>query len=950
MSNPGDKPPDELGKDGQSRPANPASSKPTLTNISRVNTPYQALPKSSKPVIVQNIPGIPAAGLQAILPAAGLPQGLLPGSIDVSKSSLTPGPLNFSTLAPTSTTPLQMSSTQIVKVATPGVSQPSIVQISAPTPISTSSHVVDGSILKHQSAFPSHLPRGPAAAASVLSAPKSNTAVPMGRPGHHVMPSSSVATGIHSTRGSLITSTPIRTTTPPSTRAISPAVSITSSLSEPFRQLKTVPTTAAGIQITVQPSRTNTDLPPKQQIITHQPPIQKLQLPHGLSNTKMLMSQTPITQQSVLSAVPKGNKALPVSSTPYSAVSLTLTTTPSNVNSSPSIIPVAKVNPVRQQQPSALSSHLPTRPTGPTTTQDHQRTESSSHVTLSLPTPAPAHNIPHSQPQSTGLFLPQAHRQVTTAMTLPGSVTPTDTRAAAPLLSQLQLQYMITPEYQNLMYQQMAAAAAGVQGLPISSTPSVRPGIINQPSLSTIQAAVHGMLSSNQGIVDPSTMMMRQTPLNLYASHNVTNSFTTSTDANIRSTTPKDVTSVTVPSTSVVMTTAVSVSALSSAIAMATSNMNNLSSAASNIYINNANQTPGVQQYQTNQAAGVTQYQNCMPSNTPVTNANSSPRPTILRKRTNEGMTVVKKPVCGLNTTQEKLPVDRNSPRPDSRTDSAPQSNTSSPKTPATPAGESQSSTDTALSSEATTPTQNALSDLRIKQEPNDTVENGFGNSNSLPNSTETSPRKKPRKQLLHVNQELKDSSSSDDDDFEDEKYDIKEDFDIKDEYYDDEGVRWTLEKTKPNISLLNFYNISWKSRNNHFQRYSDVKQKDERRPTVNELSNQRGVMQKASGWKLYHMAAQMEDLTALEKTLHEKVLDLQESIAPQPVRQHTPEDDSGLLHELTQANLQRSKLIADQLDEAKSSMLKVLDHKTKIFEIINKHMSKRPIKKKERS
>ena len=38
---------------------------------------------------------------------------------------------------------------------------------------------------------------------------------------------------------------------------------------------------------------------------------------------------------------------------------------------------------------------------------------------------------------------------------------------------------------------------------------------------------------------------------------------------------------------------------------------------------------------------------------------------------------------------------------------------------------ESQSSTDTALSSEATTPTQNALSDLRIKQEPPDTIENG---------------------------------------------------------------------------------------------------------------------------------------------------------------------------------------------------------------------------------
>jgi len=38
----------------------------------------------------------------------------------------------------------------------------------------------------------------------------------------------------------------------------------------------------------------------------------------------------------------------------------------------------------------------------------------------------------------------------------------------------------------------------------------------------------------------------------------------------------------------------------------------------------------------------------------------------------------------------------------------------------------------------------------------------------------------------------------------------------------------------------------------------------EERRPTVNELSNQKGITQKASGWKLYHMAAQLEDLVNL--------------------------------------------------------------------------------------
>jgi hypothetical protein len=84
--------------------------------------------------------------------------GLLAGSIDVNKSSLTANPLNFSTLTPSSTT---SAPTQIVRVATPGVSQPSIVQISAPTSV-TSQHVVDGSILKPHisSPFPSHLPRG----------------------------------------------------------------------------------------------------------------------------------------------------------------------------------------------------------------------------------------------------------------------------------------------------------------------------------------------------------------------------------------------------------------------------------------------------------------------------------------------------------------------------------------------------------------------------------------------------------------------------------------------------------------------------------------------------------------------------------------------------------------------------------------------------------------------
>ena len=52
-------------------------------------------------------------------------------------------------------------------------------------------------------------------------------------------------------------------------------------------------------------------------------------------------------------------------------------------------------------------------------------------------------------------------------------------------------------------------------------------------------------------------------------------------------------------------------------------------------------------------------------------------------------------------------------------------------------------------------------------------------------------------------------------------------------------------------MSLLNSYRHTWKSRHNHFLRYSDVRPKEDRRPTVNELANQKYMMQKVNGWKV---------------------------------------------------------------------------------------------------
>lgn len=72
--------------------------------------------------------------------------------------------------------------------------------------------------------------------------------------------------------------------------------------------------------------------------------------------------------------------------------------------------------------------------------------------------------------------------------------------------------------------------------------------------------------------------------------------------------------------------------------------------------------------------------------------------------------------------------------------------------------------------------------------------------------------------------------------------------------------------KRPTNCSLLRQYKHSWKTRNNHFQRYGDVKPREERRSSVTELANQRHIVQRVKGWKIYHLSTQFENLVSSAK------------------------------------------------------------------------------------
>ncbi|XP_052784842.1 histone deacetylase complex subunit SAP130-A-like isoform X2 [Mya arenaria] len=822
-----------------------------------------------------------------------------------------------------------------------------------------------------------HLPRGGVAASAVR--PGSVQRQPL------VNTMQTTALNLQGAIRNVIQPVGMRPNTPPTNRPASPAISL-GTTGQPLDahraniSLQNVSTTS--IQITLQPSRTVSDplgkAPTTFQTgkvagvtITSQPPKVVLTQPY------------PVLQHQTLAA--KGNRGQPITAqTVTLATTMATVTIPSLASTTPTTIPIAKVPPQRQIQTG--SGHMiQTSVTMPSSHAEH-RSEAGS-----FPQPQSAHahpmstapNSTHTTSQSavvsqaSSLFM--QYRAPTTNSSVPAnSVTHAETRGSSmpmPFLPPLMLS-PDNPYYQQLMRCQVAAVAQA-QARP--SLPSLR------ETTATLQANLHaggqtGVPQATTAGVRLNQMMVMQDSVRPTAPQ-VATQHAPIQQLQASSADVKAVTTSTLPTA---ITTAIS--AISAMHTNPTHGIGAMAAVASSLFTaaqqlghtsashmpQHMAQSVGSHMGHTTQVGQILQQTG--PSSTPITNPNASPRPSILRKRTNEGVSAVKK--------QLALTSEVHSPRPEMRPDSTPQSNMSSPKTPASgvvkmdhprgpresPFSESQSSTDTALSSEATTPTQ-PHSEHRIKHE-HDIQENGFGNS-----TPEASPRKR-RKQLLQASEEIKDTpvnvfdklveacvkqeslddaeamleeEDEDDDDLDDEVLDR---MDMREEYVDDEGVRWTLEKCRPNLALLNFYNISWKPKLNHFNRYTDVKPKDERRPTVNEMSNQKGVVQKASGWKLYHMAAQIEDLVELERELNSTLSELQMAIGPEPPLKHAAlmEDEPGIIHELTQGNIQRCKLLTDQLNEAKTQMLKVLEHKPKISEIVSKHLSKRPIKKKERT
>ncbi|XP_031728782.1 histone deacetylase complex subunit SAP130a [Anarrhichthys ocellatus] len=297
------------------------------------------------------------------------------------------------------------------------------------------------------------------------------------------------------------------------------------------------------------------------------------------------------------------------------------------------------------------------------------------------------------------------------------------------------------------------------------------------------------------------------------------------------------------------------------------------------------------------------------------------------------------------------------------------------PPAPASMANTVASPTQPAASSTAACSGSSACPDLTIKQEMEtmDTSQpDPNANLSSAPalttqastlNSSATgdlipgaSPRKKPRKQQHVISteeSEMVETNSTDEEKAPGRPITGRAERRESPprEYVDEEGVRYVPVKPRPPVTLLRHYRNPWKAAYHHFQRYSDIRVKEEKKGSLQDMANQRGVACRAQGWKIHLCAAQLRQLSSLEHDVYSRLSTLQEGLIPK--KRAGSDDDLHRINELIQGNMQRCKLVMDQVTEARDTMMKVLDHKEKVLKLLNKNGAVKKsskLKRKERA
>lgn len=328
---------------------------------------------------------------------------------------------------------------------------------------------------------------------------------------------------------------------------------------------------------------------------------------------------------------------------------------------------------------------------------------------------------------------------------------------------------------------------------------------------------------------------------------------------------------------------------------------------------------------------------------------NASPRPSILRKRDHDNS-----PAKGV--AKNLTPVLANLPLMTSGVCSPP----GSPRGDRDGGG-CQSSGSTTVSATSSPGLDEEPEQSRINMNINMNMNMNINLNLNLNTTAEVSPRKKPRKQQLS-SVELTESRGTDEEmqfiteekikkeKEEKEKERDKCAIEKKSNYPIKQEIEATPVRTRPTPSLLgSSWKNRWGGRLHHYRRPSDVRPREERRPTVAELAQQKQVIQKLNGWKIYHLSAQMEDLAELEKEVHDKLKATLSILESQQNLRGRQDDGIERANELIKGNMQRSSLISEGMNEARTQLAAIFQHQGHVRGILERCGNKRAQKKRDK-
>lgn len=163
-------------------------------------------------------------------------------------------------------------------------------------------------------------------------------------------------------------------------------------------------------------------------------------------------------------------------------------------------------------------------------------------------------------------------------------------------------------------------------------------------------------------------------------------------------------------------------------------------------------------------------------------------------------------------------------------------------------------------------------------------------------------------------------------------------------------GATKSSPRKRPKLYNISYKLTPWKSLNHHFQRYTDVKSRPEKRVTMSELNNE---LAQRNGWKAHYLVGQLSDLIQNETASRERLQNLQDIFKKSGSKlvldlanncHKLPEQYAALLQsqrsygkdefdpdlivskldDLLKGELQRSKLFDDQLRQCRDLILRI--------------------------